>query len=517
MKSTNVKKFIEFNSLEEGSKGLNIHFKISLVFILAIAFLGYFSFKIQILEGAEFKLRSDSSITTSRQIQPMRGIIKDKNGVVLASNVDKYDLYLKFAEYTDDEINNIVTLEQFKNYDLRNKILDARTNKQDIRLLSNLSAREAYDLETKLKDDDRFYFISGKKRIYKYPEQFAHVIGYTSLISPNQLETDAYYESSDYVGKYKLELDLEEYLRGTKSQEKKIGDITILNEGIPGDDVTLTIDSNWQNYLYDQIKSYAQNTGSPSGAAVIVDIENGDVAALVSYPGFDTNLLINGISQKDYEDLSLQKGNPFQDKAISVASEPGSVFKIVSAYTLLQNKVIDENTTYFSNSCINLGGLDFCEYNKNFYGSMDIKRAIYKSSNLFFCNYLSQMQNEKGIDAFVEAQRLFSIGIPTGIDLSGEVAGNSVSPEKKLETQEEQWYTGDTCNSAIGQGSVLTTPIQMALAIATIANNGEYLKPNLVKKIEKSDGALVQQSSKKVDHIVNLDLSTKQLMESGVK
>src|SRR5688572_14584713 len=155
MKSTNVKKFIEFNSLEEGSKGLNIHFKISLVFILAIAFLGYFSFKIQILEGAEFKLRSDNSITTSRQIQPMRGIIKDKNGVVLASNVDKYDLYLKFTQYTDDEINNIVTLEQFKNYDLRNKILDARTNKQDIRLLSNLSAREAYDLETKLKDDDR--------------------------------------------------------------------------------------------------------------------------------------------------------------------------------------------------------------------------------------------------------------------------------------------------------------------------------------------------------------------------
>ena len=227
-------------------------------------------------------------------------------------------------------------------------------------MLSNLTSEQAFNLQNDQKDLDDLYFDNTYKRQYLNPVTFAHIVGYTGTIAEEDLGNG--YESNDQIGKYKLELQLEDQLKGIKGKMVSIGGIQTQEDSIPGDNVYLTIKTDWQNALYDILGEEVEYFGAAGGGGAIVDDSNGNVVALVSYPGFNSNLFVQGIDSATYEGYLTDREKPLVDKALSFQAAPGSSFKLITAYTLLENNIIDENTTYYSNRCINLGTSNFCEY-----------------------------------------------------------------------------------------------------------------------------------------------------------
>jgi penicillin-binding protein 2 len=179
------------------------------------------------------------------------------------------------------------------------------------------------------------------------------------------------------------------------------------------------------------------------------------------------------------------------DKVIGVQAAPGSIFKLVSAYAALEKGIIEPESMYYSNGCMKIGDHSFCEYGKFALGNLDLRNAIKRSSNIYFCQSSLKLANEQGIPALVNAAADLGIGKKTGIIFEGEASGVMASPEYKSRVFGERWFGGDTCNTAIGQGMVATTPMQMAMVVGTLANSGIRLAPNVIKEISDQSGTFV--------------------------
>lgn len=491
----------------------------SFVYLHRVRFLFFVSFlilvgglvNVQIIQGNELKTQAQQQVFSKRYLQPSRGLFYDRNGVSLVQNVTVYDLVLQ-KEVSEDLVKNIANL--YNSLDLPYPFIPNSTqpNQSIVVGIDPKDIEIVYELVDSFEEE--LVLLSRSQRKYEYPYEFAHILGYTGKVDEQTLQDDDYYTLTDTVGKYKLEQSLEQNLRGIKYVESFNEGVSYLTEGYPGDDVVLTINSEWQRSLYYHIQKYLEDTGSPSGAGVIIDVDTGEVLSLVSVPTFDSNMFSSYIEESSLTSLETNPSLPLLDKSIAVANEPGSTFKLVTAYSLLQNNVIDETVTTYSNRCMYLGTLPFCEYGQFFYGWMNIERAIYKSSNIFFCTHLLSLAETQSINQFVSDARSFGIGSKTGIDLPGEVAGNMDSPEYKREVFDLGWFAGDTCNAAIGQGSIIVTPLQMAMVVASIENNGNYMKPHVVKQINSFKGTSTTDA--KVIRTIPLDDKTKELIENGM-
>ncbi len=513
-----VNRLFQYTKISKQS-GNNIFLKLfSALFSIIFIFFIIYSFNIQVISSSKFVLKSSLLNVQEVYIQPLRGVFYDANDELLTKNVQRYDLYLRKKEYTEDKIRSAVSIiVQTLGRDeaeLTSKFNTIKEEKFDLKVLNNLNSEEAYNLQNALKDIDYLYFKSGYKREYIYPQQFSHIIGYTSGVAAEDLSKG--YEANDQIGRYKLEFQLEDQLKGVKGKSIFVGGVETREESQPGNNVFLTIDSNWQNSLYKILGNEIEYFGAAGGAGVIIDNSNGNVVAMVSYPGFDSNLFINGISNSKYQSYLKDRRNPLLDKAIGLQAAPGSTFKLITAYALLENGVVDENTTYYSNRCLNQKNFNFCEYHNLFYGNMDVVRAIYKSSNLFFCNNMLRMEDQGKLNQFVEAGKLFSIGEKTGINLVGEVAGNMDSPEYRQQVFKAKWFSGDTCNAAIGQGSIVTTPIQMAMVASVYENKGLYYQPNIISKITDQFGNIIEKPAPIVKKNIPISQKTLDLVGEGM-
>lgn len=465
---------------------------LKVLFLIILVFFGIIFFKIlnlQIVEGTSFKEKSISIFSKKDLIAPPRGVFLDRNLNILAKNINKYSLYLYKRNYSQEELilisKNLESIDLNYGIDSISQLIISKNS--DILISLNLE----FEQIQKLKESNNnysyyFYDILISKRQYLYPKEFSHVIGYTSLVTAEDVA--AGYGNYDQVGKYKLELQLEADLKGVKGLVQNLNGVESVIPAEAGSNVVLTIDSNWQRSLYKIIEKYSNQYDSAGGAGVILDSRNSEVLSLVSYPGIDTNLFIDGISQEAFNSYLNSRSLPLLDKSISLQIAPGSILKLVTAYTLLENNVIDENTSYFSNRCLSDFGFEFCEYQKYFYGQMNVVRALYKSSNLFFCVNSIELYNSGKIAKLFESQNLFGLGKKTGIDIIGEQSGNIDTPEYKLKNFGSSWYLGDTCNAVIGQGANTVTPIQMALVAQSFANKGVSYKPFVIKEVVASDG-----------------------------
>lgn len=359
-------------------------------------------------------------------------------------------------------------------------------------------------------------------RNYTYGKLASHVLGYVGKISSEEYNSLEGYSISDYIGKTGIEYAFEGYLKGQdgiKQTDMSIdGTITgeyITEEAVSGDDVTLTIDANIQDVAEKSLKELIEkirNGGfgrvydAKSGAVVALNVKTGEVIAMSSYPDFEPQLFIDGISTEKWDEYTKGERSALLNRTIQSAYAPGSVFKMATAIAGLESGAITNTETIYDSGVYYYGGSSwrcwtYTDYGVG-HGSLNVAGAIKHSCNYFFYETAKRM----GIDNLVKYAKYFGLGSKTGIELAGEEAGMLASKETSAELGQE-WYGGNALNAAIGQGDNSFTPLQIAKYIAMITNGGHDIDITLIKEITKADGTTIDKD--KVEEYINNRLGIK--------
>ena len=425
-------------------------------------------------------------------IEPNRGLIYDRNGVLLAENKPIFNLVM-----TPDLVKNMgTTIQQLSSFikidadDLkhfnRQRRLHHRFEPVPLRLKLNEEEVAKFSLEKY-----RFPGVAIQAQMIRYyPEgaPFAALVGYMGRINEKELQTidPINYSASNFIGKTGVEKQYEGLLHGTVGYQQvetnvhgQIVRILKQTQPIAGKSITLTLDSHLQ-------KLAQRALGQQKGAIVALDPRNGEILAFVSNPSFDPNLFVSGIKQADYERLQNEAGKPLYNRALRGTYHPGSTIKpFISAGALLDN-VITPNFTIKDTGefQINGRGRIYHNFRHHAYGEVNLLKALTVSSDIYFYNLSLRM----GIHRLYTSLHQFGFGSPTGIDLPDEGSGVLPNPEWKKKSYNTPWYAGDTLNTGIGQGFLLVTPLQLAFAVSALAEQGERWKPHVVLSVRKNDG-----------------------------
>ncbi|MDX2083404.1 MAG: penicillin-binding protein 2 [Rickettsiales bacterium] len=441
--------------------------------------LGY----LQLLKNEEYSIQSDSN-----RIKPIinpapRGLVLDRFDQPLTKNDGSYRLLLYFEnkKNTADLIEKIAKIldlsDENKNLFLA-KIKNAR-RKTIISLMDNLSWDDVARIETNSYLLPGISIESGIIRRYIYPNETAHFLGYVSLPSEKEIdenEQNLFMHPDFRIGKAGIERTFDEALRGkygvkyveVNSHEIPIRTLSI-KPSVEGSKLHLTIDLNLQKFVTQRIKDEV-------ASVVVMNVKTGEILAYASSPTFDPNNFVEGISKEYWNELNSNPKKPLNNKPIAALYPPGSTFKLMVALAGLENGV-NPHSRVFCNGHYQSGRRTFHCWKEGGHGSMDFVDAIKNSCNVYFFTIGSQIGYEK----FTEMARRFGYGEKFDISLYGAKAGNVPSDQWKRQVYKTPWVGGDTLNTAIGQGFVLATPLQMALITARIANGAVPIKPYLVR------------------------------------
>ncbi|MGE0556749.1 MAG: penicillin-binding protein 2 [Burkholderiales bacterium] len=461
------------------------------IFVLALFSLLFLRFMyLQVYQHGHYSTLAEANRISVLPIAPHRGIIVDRNGVMLAHNYAAYTLEItpskvRNLESTIDDLATIVEI-------------TPRDRRRFRKLLEESKRFESLPIRTRLSDEEiarfavhryRYPGVEAKARLFRqYPqgEIFSHVVGHIGRINQreiDQLEEDgrlANYRGSDYIGKTGLEQRYEKFLHGITGVEEVEVDsggraVRTLSRTPPvsGNNLVLNLDAGLQEIAY---KAF----GDRRGALVALDPATGGVLAFVSKPGFDPNLFVDGIDPQSWAELNGSKDKPLLNRAAAGTYPPGSTFKPFMALAALfygkrtpQQVISDPGYFIF-------GGHRFRDSRPVPLGTVDMHRSIVMSSDVYY--YM--LAGELGIDPIARFMALFGFGTRTGIDIGGESSGVLPSTEWKLRRYRQKWYPGETISVGIGQGYNSYTPLQLASAMATLANDGTVYRPHIVNHIE---------------------------------
>ncbi|MGI5897650.1 MAG: penicillin-binding protein 2 [Candidatus Dojkabacteria bacterium] len=501
-------------------------------FILFLLFVGIFAILIkdlvnlQVTQGVEMLSKSENNKVKITKVAPLRGVILDRNGVILAKNDPSMNVYILVENYLDsdgyikaDELEKTVnSLSEIIGENWKKKKTDGVTEYssimekilsvhkespyfREILIATDIDNDTAIKIKANLAEMKGVYIDDGNKRQYPEDNFVSQMLGYTGEVTAEILEKRDYVSMTDVVGLTGLEREYDKKLFGehgeTAWEVNAVGKTVstepyILKEPVAGSNLYLTLDINVQKKLYSLIEEGVSKYKAVGGAAVLEDVTNGELLSLVSFPTYDNNLFVNGISQTNYNALLNDSRNPLMNRAIAAQMPPGSTFKVLVAAAALDAKAVNKNTIYVSRSGYTFSsGAPFQEYHNNSYGPLNMVNAISVSSNIYFCELIRNWD----MNALVPYLEKFGIGRYTGIDIPGEAAGRLPSPANKIALAnttspwlEPVWYPeGDSCNSVIGQGITLVTPLQMANWTAAIANGGTLHTPHLAKYFENEE------------------------------
>ncbi|MBD3362109.1 hypothetical protein GF362_00125 [Candidatus Dojkabacteria bacterium] len=487
-------------------------------------------YSLQILHGNENLEQAVENTYSKKIVQAPRGGIFDKNLKSLAQNETYYAISLDLSKLKGGDLDEI--LEQIGKVDgLENEDIKARIEegkgKDTIEILDRITKEHFDQLVDVLAEFASVTFLEKSIRKYNYGEISSHVIGYIGEANESEIENEGLQPHS-YIGKDGIERFYDRYLRG---RDGEIINIKRLDGSLdtfktaseePGARVVLTIDIVWQKYLYEILKNSIKEEKIFGGSAVIMESDTGKVISMVSYPSYDSNLFSQGIGITEFNSLIDDPRTPLLNRSIAIQAAPGSTFKPLIATAALGHDVVNPEVYYYSAGCEKIDETHtFCEADGRVLGDVNMYTGIARSSNLYFCHIGKEFNKkfgfENGIQYIVEYTDRFGIGEETGIDLWGEVPGNMSTPEYIQKTQDRDWYVGDMCNTVIGQGAVSVTPIRMVVAIASLVNGGNVMRPYLVEKIENTSGNIVYENFSEKKHTLELTPEELQVINDGMR
>jgi penicillin-binding protein 2 len=448
--------------------------------ILSMALLAAGYFMLQVVNFDDFQKQSESNRVKLKPTMPARGLIYDRNGVLLADNVSAYRLEL-IPEQVEDIDLTLKKLGTFINItpdDLK-RFQRARDNSRrflPITVKLRLDEQEVARFAINRHRFPGVEVVPYLTRRYLYNDLFAHVIGYVARLDAQDLKAmgDERYSVLSHTGKTGIERAYEEQLRGTIGYEEietnaRGRSLGVLKRHVSqaGTDLRLSLDLALQ-------QATVEAFGGMTGSAVAVDPNTGEVLAMVSLPSFDTNLFINGISTADYKALSTDPSQPLFNRNVRGGTPPGSTIKPFVALAGLESGLRKPEDKIYSSGEFFLPGQrrGYRDSHRGGHGMVDLYSSISESVNTYYYKLAMDM----GIVRFDAYMRRYGFGQPTGIDLVGEVSGIVPSPEWKRSRFKQPWFLGETVIAGIGQGYWVVTPLQLAQGTAGLANGG-LLRP----------------------------------------
>jgi len=488
-----------------------------MVFLIGVLF--FRSVWLQLVNGNKNRESAENNRLRIVTTVPPRGIIFDKNGKPLASNVAEFSLGLIPADLPKDntkkqsELDELSKLSEIPVETLNSSLKNVKSTGTDfLAIKEHMDYNQAMKLKILFKDDPAVKVEVVPKRQYLNSLAFSQILGYTGKISPDEwqkLKLDAIndYHFSDITGKTGLESVYENELRGINGKssvevnaQRREQKIMAAEDPVPGQNLFLTIDADLQKILYDAADETVKRLNTTGAAVVAIDPKTGGVLSAVNAPGYDNNAFVSGITASDYDKLVNDKHKPLFFRAIAGEYPSGSTIKPIIAVAALDQGIITPQTTVLSTGGIRIDKWFFPDWKAGGHGVTNIYKAIADSVNTFFYTIGGGTETFQGlgIDRMTQYARAFGLGAETGIDLPGERPGFLPSKAWKEQTKGEAWYIGDTYHFAIGQGDLLVTPLQMALATATVANGGTLYKPHLLKALKDSDGNITREYEPKV-------------------
>lgn len=460
-----------------------------------VAALGVRMHRLGVSQADAFRLLAEENRINIRLIPPARGQILDRNGVLIAGNEQNYRIVITKEDADKAEggaeavLRQLSTIIPMSEDDITSALKAMKRNSPfvPIPVAERLSWPDFSEVAINSPALPGVSPEVGLSRTYPLVGDFAHVVGYVGPVSEKDLEG---IEDPDpllliprfQIGKIGAERWLETQLRGTAGTRQievnAVGRVMrelSRQEGTAGADIALTIDARIQNFVQARL-------GDESASCVVMDVQNGDVVAAVSAPSFDPNLFVRGIGQADYAVLLEDDHRPLANKVVQGTYPPGSTFKMVTALAALADGVIDTETRVSCPGYYESGGRRFHCWRAGGHGSVDLERSLMESCDVYYYDIAQRV----GIDKIAEMGRKLGLGVKHDLPMSAIATGNMPDKAWKSRVHSADWRIGDTINASIGQGYVLTSPLQLAVMTARIAS-GKQVAPRLIKSVAGRD------------------------------
>ncbi|HAV11521.1 MAG TPA: penicillin-binding protein 2 [Candidatus Moranbacteria bacterium] len=467
-----------------------------------------------IIKGSYYQEVSKGNSIRSIAIKAPRGRIFDRHGSLLVNNVPSVDIVAVPADIPKEEeaLNGLVRklsgLIDMNEGEILAKISVAGGNSLNpVLVKENISQDHMLLFLEKAEEFPGIRIEKTAVRDYVDSTIFSHVLGYEGKIEKKELEENAGYLRTDYIGKQGVEKTYENHLRGVHGafqvEVDSMGNVKrevgIINPK-PGSDLILSIDAELQKKLYDSLSASIEKSKVDTAAAVALNPKNGEVLALVTLPSYDNNLFSQKISQEQYLGLIENPNKPLFNRAISGEYAPGSTVKPVLAAGALSEGVITPSTIIDGlGGILRIGSFSFRDW--KVHGPSDVRTAIAESNDIFFYSIGGGYGNIEGLGMtrMKKYYDMFGFGRYSEIDIPGESDGFIPDEQWKLDKLGEKWYVGNNYHASIGQGYVTATPLQIVNSIAAIANGGTLFQPHVVSQIRKSDKETVNVEPKVLD------------------
>jgi penicillin-binding protein 2 len=508
----------------------------ALTSLLVIGVLMFQLARLQVTDGARLAALARANSIRHVVLEADRGIIYDRHGAPLVENSPVWSLVAipaGLALTATDRAAQLAELSRLAGMPeqrMASQLLSAPDQFAPVTLKPDLTEAEELAVNERLPDLPGVSITQHSVRSYVDPLVFGHVLGYVGPIAPPELKRlrAEGYQSDEMVGKVGVEAGLESFLRGTDGWADEEVDargqverVLAMQSPVAGDAVYLTLDASLQRATAASLAAGLARDGKTAGASVVMDPRTGEVLAMVSLPGYDTNLFTHGISRTDYSRLLNDPDKPLLNRAIAGQYAPGSTFKMVTATAGLQEGKITAQTLLSCPPYINVNGWIYHNWATYSLGNMSVAKALATSCDTFFYQVAAMV----GDVTLAKYARAYGFGAAKDIELPGVMAG--LVPDRiwkqlqcgvpDLNSDACRWTEGDTITFGIGQSYLLTTPLNQAVYVAAIANGGHVLRPTLVHAVRDVDGRIVSKQQTVVTGSVPASPDNIQAVREGMR
>lgn len=512
----------------EPSKRLSRFLVFGLAVLIGVSALTARLFYLQIVNGTEYATLSAQNRTVLQAIASPRGLMYDRNGRILVTNVPTFTVKVRPSDLPqprrEEVVRRLAALTGVPVADINTSIDSNPGSSFDlVRVADDVDKATALLISEAGSDLPGVEVVVEARRQYTDGPLMSQLLGYTGPVSAEQLPElrPKGYLPDDLIGKTGLESTYESELRGTYGSEsverdasgRQIQVLQKISEAQPGHSLTLTIDTKAQKDAENALRWAMRQVGIKRGTVIAMNPQNGEILAMVSLPTYDNNQFARGISNAAYQKLLKNPDKPLINHATQAWYPPGSTYKLVTGTGAIDDGKVTAGTRVATKGYLTLGTTKFYDWNRRGFGPCDIYCGFGHSSDTYFFTLAGKL----GIDRLAYWAEQYGFGSPTGIDLPGEVSGIVPSNQWKQDTLGAEIFPGETYQAGIGQGYDVVTPIQLINAYAALANGGTLYQPHLVKEIVGPDGEVVKTVEPTVIHKMDVKASVLKTMRNAAR